>query len=95
MRDFDSRLLKNTIGRRPFLESCVGVIAGTMATHTSPAFAQTSTNSSVNFFPGFRRQTVETTGTQINVVVGGDGPPLLLLHGPPKRTSNGARLPRS
>ncbi len=38
----------------------------------------------MEFFPGFRRQTIETTGTSINVVTGGNGPPLLLLHGFPQ-----------
>ena len=38
----------------------------------------------MDFFPGFRRQTVQTSGTSINVVSGGNGPPLLLLHGYPQ-----------
>ena len=36
------------------------------------------------FFPGFTRSQVQTTGAMINVVKGGDGPPLLLLHGAPQ-----------
>ena len=36
------------------------------------------------FFPGFRRQMVQTSGTTINVLVGGNGPPILLLHGYPQ-----------
>ncbi len=35
-------------------------------------------------FPGFRRVSVHANGTTINVLVGGDGPPLLLLHGHPE-----------
>ena len=46
--------------------------------------AQSKSENLVNFFPGFRRQTVQTSGTTINVVVGGDGPPVLLLHGYPQ-----------
>lgn len=38
----------------------------------------------MDFFPGFRRQTIATSGTSINVVTGGNGPPLLLLHGFPQ-----------
>ncbi len=38
----------------------------------------------MEFFPGFRRHTIHTTGTSINVVTGGEGPPLLLLHGFPQ-----------
>ena len=65
---------ENALGGRSFLESCLGVIAGGMAAQGAPA----------RFFPGFRRQTVQTSGTTINVLVGGDGPPVLLLHGYPQ-----------
>jgi haloacetate dehalogenase len=50
----------------------------------APTLAQAVTASPANFFPGFQRQTVETSGTTINVVTGGNGPPLLLLHGYPQ-----------
>jgi len=35
-------------------------------------------------FEGFDRKRIETTGASINLAVGGDGPPLLLLHGFPQ-----------
>lgn len=35
-------------------------------------------------FPGFARSTIHTSGTFINTLVGGSGPPLLLLHGHPQ-----------
>jgi haloacetate dehalogenase len=35
-------------------------------------------------FPGFATRRIRTTGTQIHCVVGGAGPPLLLLHGYPQ-----------
>jgi haloacetate dehalogenase len=38
----------------------------------------------MDFYPGFQRQTIQTSGTSINVVSGGTGPPLLLLHGYPQ-----------
>jgi len=62
----------------------LGAMTGAIAAQSSPALAQTVAASSVNFFPGFRRQTVQTSGTTINVLVGGDGPPVLLLHGYPQ-----------
>src|SRR5436190_6135864 len=37
-----------------------------------------------DFFPGFARRRVATSGANINLVVGGRGPPLLLLHGYPQ-----------
>ncbi|MBI1181616.1 MAG: alpha/beta fold hydrolase [Alphaproteobacteria bacterium] len=35
-------------------------------------------------FPGFERRRVATDGAEINLAVGGAGPPLLLLHGYPQ-----------
>jgi haloacetate dehalogenase len=37
-----------------------------------------------DFFPGFERRRIETSGATINLVTGGSGPPLLLLHGYPQ-----------
>jgi haloacetate dehalogenase len=37
-----------------------------------------------DFFPGFARRRIETSGATINLVTGGSGPPLLLLHGYPQ-----------
>jgi haloacetate dehalogenase len=38
----------------------------------------------MNSFLGFQRQTIQTSGTSINVLAGGSGPPVLLLHGYPQ-----------
>ena len=35
-------------------------------------------------FEGFERMLVDTSGEQVNLVKGGSGPPLLLLHGYPQ-----------
>lgn len=35
-------------------------------------------------FEGFERRRIETSGATINLVIGGSGPPLLLLHGYPQ-----------
>jgi haloacetate dehalogenase len=37
-----------------------------------------------NLFPEFERRRIRTSGTEINLVVGGSGPALLLLHGYPQ-----------
>lgn len=37
-----------------------------------------------DLFPGFKRQRIRTRGAAINLVRGGIGPPLLLLHGYPQ-----------
>jgi haloacetate dehalogenase len=39
---------------------------------------------SAYLFPGFKALKVQISGATINVVVGGSGPPLLLLHGAPQ-----------
>ena len=38
----------------------------------------------MNLFPGFRRRRIRTSGATINLVTGGAGPALLLLHGYPQ-----------
>jgi haloacetate dehalogenase len=40
--------------------------------------------SEAGFFPGFTTHRVGTSGAEIRCVVGGDGPPVLLLHGYPQ-----------
>jgi pimeloyl-ACP methyl ester carboxylesterase len=74
----------SALARRSFLERCLGVVVGGMTMQGAPALAQTAMTSPMDFFPGFRRQTIQTSGTTINVIVGGDGPPVLLLHGYPQ-----------
>src|SRR5229473_469926 len=37
-----------------------------------------------DFFPGFEARRIATSGAEINLVTGGSGPPLLLLHGYPQ-----------
>src|SRR5438132_1934971 len=37
-----------------------------------------------DFFPGFAQRRIATSGAEINLVTGGSGPPLLLLHGYPQ-----------
>lgn len=41
-------------------------------------------NDTINFFPGFKPLRREIDGVAINGVMGGSGPPLLLLHGWPQ-----------
>jgi haloacetate dehalogenase len=45
-----------------------------------PAAAPDTTS----FFPGFKSFRVKTSGAEINGVIGGQGPPILLLHGAPQ-----------
>ena len=43
------------------------------------------------FFDGFKREQITTSGATINVVHGGKGSPVLLLHGIRKPTCSGAK----
>ena len=43
-------------------------------------------------FPGFERRRVRTSGATINLVIGGDGPPVLLLHGYPQTHAMGHKV---
>src|SRR5262245_63251349 len=38
----------------------------------------------MNLFPGFAGRKIRTSGATINLKVGGEGPPMLLLHGYPQ-----------
>ena len=70
-------------GRREFLETIVGATASPTVLRAKQSPSKL-TAGSASFFPSFRRMKVKTAGAEINVVIGGDGPPLLLLHGYPQ-----------
>jgi haloacetate dehalogenase len=54
------------------------------AVAASHAAADPATVANERFFPGFRQSFVQTSGAVINTLVGGSGPPLLLIHGHPE-----------
>ena len=35
----------------------------------------------MNLFPGFLKKRIRTSEATINLVIGGEGPPILMLHG--------------
>src|SRR5690348_11702854 len=64
----------------------LGPVAAESAFFSSPppvisAEPQSARN---DFFPGFRREQIKTSAATINVVYGGKGSPVLLLHGIPE-----------
>jgi haloacetate dehalogenase len=60
--------------------------AGAAAVVTKELSAQTSEEGAWKkiFPPGFRNERIKTTGAEINAVIGGSGPPVLLFHGAPQ-----------
>lgn len=68
----------------------VGAAAGAMALASPQARAQTATTASeqapyMKFFPpNFRNERIKTSGAEINTVIGGSGPPVLMFHGAPQ-----------
>jgi haloacetate dehalogenase len=59
--------------------------AGAASSRAGAAQAQQAPAGNASpFVPGFRTFKVQTSGATINGVIGGQGPPLLLLHGAPQ-----------
>lgn len=73
--------------RRELLKKAAAIAtaaAGAAIAGTEKITAQQDADT-LHFFPaGFKHEKVQTSGAMINVVRGGDGPPLLLIHGAPQ-----------
>jgi haloacetate dehalogenase len=65
------------MNRRDAMKTGLMAVAGAMT--NTPANAQ-----SPSLFPGFERRQIQTSGATINVLRGGRGAPLLLIHGYPQ-----------
>lgn len=67
----------------------LSVASGLAGGGSASLFAQTPAapppaGDTLRFFPGFKSFKVQTSGAVINGVIGGQGPPVLLLHGAPQ-----------
>ncbi len=75
--------------RRHLLQQAA-LAAGAAALAAPNTRAQTATQSSDEpawkrlFPPGFRNQRIKTSGAEINTVIGGSGPAVLMFHGAPQ-----------
>jgi haloacetate dehalogenase len=73
----------HTLERRELLQQTAALIGGATLAGFGTVEAQ-DTGADARLFPGFKVSKVETSGATIHVVSGGQGPPLLLLHGAPQ-----------
>jgi haloacetate dehalogenase len=73
----------HTLERRELLQQTAALIGGATLAGFGTVEVQ-DTGADARLFPGFKVSKVETSGATIHVVSGGQGPPLLLLHGAPQ-----------
>ena len=69
------------IDRRDWLMQVTALGVATSMGRTASAQEGVDTT---RYFPGFKPFKVQTSGASINGVIGGQGPPILLLHGAPQ-----------
>jgi haloacetate dehalogenase len=83
----------NESGRRDFIKNSLSLAIGPAAASAWPALegldmsrpaAAPAVNEAGEYFKGFKREQIKTSGTTINTVYGGKGSPVLLLHGIPE-----------
>ncbi|MEY4641373.1 MAG: hypothetical protein RLZZ227_1367 [Pseudomonadota bacterium] len=74
--------------RRLFLQQSALVLgAASLLASTGPALAQAPANAAEldrKYFPGFEARSINANGVTIHTMIGGSGPPVLLLHGAPQ-----------
>jgi haloacetate dehalogenase len=86
--------------RRDLLRGAAALVAGAaVLTAQTPAAGQAAAEQQAlavdaRFFPGFRTEKVRTSGAVIHSVIGGNGPPVLLLHGAPQSRVSWAAVAR-
>jgi len=72
------------MNRRSFVQQSTAALIGGAAMRSSLSAQPQQQTDTLRFFPaGFKAAKVQTSGATINVVTGGKGPGLLLLHGAP------------
>jgi haloacetate dehalogenase len=72
-----------TTGRREVLGAGVALAVGALLGSSQAARAADATPVDAKLLPGFKVERVKTSGAELHAVIGGSGPPLLLIHGAP------------
>ena len=74
-----------TTRRDVLIAGAAALTARTAAAQDSAASTRTSEPAWKHLFPpGFRNERIKTSGAEINAVIGGSGPPVLMWHGAPQ-----------
>lgn len=88
MRDLRKPSELPPASRREFLQNSVLALgAASVLAGARPVFAQAPASAAeldAKLFPGFATHTLETNGVSIHTLIGGSGPPVLLIHGAPQ-----------
>ena len=69
--------------RRDVLGAGIGLAASAMLGSGRNAHAADASAADARLLPGFKVHKVKVSGATLHTVVGGSGPPLLLIHGAP------------
>jgi haloacetate dehalogenase len=69
--------------RRDVLRAGLALSVGAMLGSSGHARASDASSADARLLPGFKVHKVKTSGATLHTVVGGSGPPLLLIHGAP------------
>ena len=79
-----SEPVSTVAGRRELLRAGAALaLGGLMGASRAAGAADDASEADARLLPGFRVEKVRTAGATLHTVVGGSGPPLLLLHGAP------------
>jgi haloacetate dehalogenase len=70
--------------RRDLLKTAAVAAGAALAPSAVMAQAEAEPFWKKHFGPGFRNERIKTSGAEINAVIGGSGPPMLMYHGAPQ-----------
>jgi haloacetate dehalogenase len=87
--------MKTRLSRRSLLGSAMVLGAAQSLGQAQKVFAQETPDLDARLFPGFRVSKIDTEGASIHTLVGGEGPPILLLHGAPQSHFSWAEVANS
>lgn len=82
---------ENSSPRREFIKAASFLALGSALIKPETSIAQPGSLDE-RLFPGFKVSKIETSGATIHTLIGGEGPPVLLLHGAPQSHLSWARV---